>query len=277
MMRSAFSTVASPAWTLSRVCGLARELRYDGVELRTFGYGNSDLACDPAHSAPEKILRMFDDAGVAITSLATSLRFDAPISPPVIGRAFGDYEAPVRSGKRMIDLARDLGCPFVRVFAFEKHGREKLDACAKRIGERLFKIVDHSRNTGVRVLIENGGSFPTAASLVPIIEAADLQGLLGVSYSAAVGQGAGETVEAALDVLGDRIQMVKVKEVLAGKPAALGEGELKGDQVVQTLRERGFDAWVVYENDQLWAGSQSDPTEALAGVPAMVLGRKRAS
>ncbi len=276
-MRSAFSTVACPAWTLPRVCETACELRYDGVELRTFGYGNSDLACDPAHSDPAKIARMFDEAGSAIASVATSLRFDEPVKPAVIGRAFGDFEGPVRAGKMMVDLARDLGCPFVRVFAFEKHRREKLDACAKRIGERLFKVVDHSRNTGVRVLLENGGSFSTGQSLRAIIDKADLQGLLGVSYSAAVGRAAGESVEAALDALGDRIQMVKVKEIRGGKPAALGEGELHGDAVVESLRERGFDGWVVYENDQLWAGSQSDPSAALAGVPAMVLGRKRAS
>lgn len=264
MMRSAFSTSACPTWTLDRVAIEARRMRYDAVELRTMGWGVSDLACEPTHTDPGKAARMFDDAGVAIASLATDVRFDDPIRPPILGRALGDHERAVRRGKAFVDLARDLGCPFVRVFAFQKAPRERVRPCIARIAERLFKVVDHSRNSGVRVLLENGGSFPTAESLRPIIDAADLQGLLGVCYCPQSGEGEG--VSRALDALGDRIRLVRLR---LGGPA--GEvSALRGQ--IDELRRRGYEGTCVIEHDQVWAQSQGDPIASLRDFPAMMLG-----
>lgn len=239
-------------------------MHYDAVELRTFGWGVSDLACEPTHTDPAKVSRLFDEAGIAIVSLATSLRFDDPIRPPILGRALGDHERAVRQGRAFVDLARQLGCPFVRVFALQKAPRERLRPCVRRIAERLFKVVDHSRNTGVRVLIENGGSFPTAEGLRPIIEGADLQGLLGVCYCPQSGEGEG--VSRALDTLGDRVRLVRLR--LAGP---MGDAATVRAQIDE-LRRRGYEGACVIEHDQVWARSQGDPVASIRDFPAMMLG-----
>ncbi len=263
MLRPSMSSLACPTWTLDRVAEAARDMGFLAVELASFGFGTSPLACEPAHTCPRKTLTTFDEAGVAVSSIATTLRFDAPVRPPVLGLALSDLEGPVRQGKRMIDLAADMGCPLVRVLGMHKQPRERLATCARRIAKRLFEVVDHSRNTTVRVCIENAGSFPTARSLEPIIEQADLQGLLAVSYDTWTATQAGESLADALDILADRIELVRIRHT-PDKP----DGPR---QILDTLRQADLDAWVVYELDQVWARDQHDPRSALEAFPALVL------
>ena len=90
MFKPAFSTVACPEWTLDRAARAAAEWGYEGLELRTFGHGSTHLACDPALTSAEKVRKVLDDAGVAPFSLASGVRFDEPIRPPVIGRVLSD-------------------------------------------------------------------------------------------------------------------------------------------------------------------------------------------
>src|SRR5690606_1814955 len=118
MIKPAFSTVACPDWTLERVFRTAAEYGYEGVELRTFGFGSTCVACDPARTATEKIQALSEETGVRIATLATGISFEAPIRPPVIGRVISDTERPQREAKRMVDLAVAINAPFVRVFGF---------------------------------------------------------------------------------------------------------------------------------------------------------------
>jgi len=262
MIRSAFSTVACPGWTLDRVVSSARTWCFDAVELRTTGFGTSPLACEPAHTSAAKVRRIFDEGGVSIASLATDLCFDEPIRPPVIGLAIGDHERSVRRARLMVDLAAEIESASVRVFAGTKHGREHMTTCRRRISQRLFKVVDHSRTTGVRVLLENAASFPTASSLVEIIAASDLEGLLGVSYNVASARAGGESLGQGLDVLGDRIDSVRL--------CARDDRQTLRSAIVE-LRTRGFSGWVVFEDDQLWAGDQGDPGQTLDGLAELVV------
>lgn len=251
MLKTAFSTVACPEWTLSQVARAAADFGYEGVELRTFGSGSTEFACDPALTGSEKLRAMFTEAGVDMACLATSVSFDEPIRPPVIGRV-KDTEAPVRAAKWAIDLAAQVECPLVRVFAFERVGREKHASALARIVERLALAVDGARNTGVRVVLENGGSFPRAADTLEIIDRVGSP-LLGAAYSMAIAVEAGEDPVEGLRVLGDRVWTTKIKDRRPdGQPAPLGTGELPCRAFVRALMESGYRGWLVYEWDRAW-------------------------
>ena len=189
MIKPAFSTVACPDWTHEQVADNARRLGFDAVELRTFGANSSRIACDPAMTSDEKVRDIFRSRGVSILSLATSIAFDEAISPPLVGRIFGDTERSVRAAKRSIDLAVGIECPVVRVFGFEIPARERRASAIARIVGRLGDALDHARNTGVKIVIENGGSFSRASELAELLDQVR-QPLLGVCYSYAVGAAA---------------------------------------------------------------------------------------
>lgn len=283
-MKPAFSTVALPDWTLPRIAERARAWGFLGVELRTFGYGSTSIACDPALTAPAKVRGMFAKAGVSIASLGTSIRYDEPITPPVLGR-LRDTERPVRETNGAVDLAVQLECPLVRVFAFEIEGSESRKAGVARIVERLVRAADHCEKSGVRLMIENGGSFPRASDLAELIDRVG-NPLVCAAYSLAVGMRAGDRADEAANVLGDRLVCAKLRDFKDATPCAAGEGELHCRESVEALARANFDGWLVYEFDRAWFPDAEEPEGVLArsarrlfewvGATVLPTGRARA-
>lgn len=268
MFKTAFSTVACPEWTLARVARAAAEYGYSGVELRTFGSGSTQVACDPALTAPEKVRGLFRESGAEIACLATSVALDEAVSPPVIGRVIGDYERSVRAAKEAIELAAALECPFVRVFAFEVQGRETRKSAMGRIRDRLKLTVDAARNTGVKVVVENGGSFCRASDLLELFDGV-ASSLLGASYSMAVAADAGEDPVEGARALADRLWVAKIKDRdgdLHPCPPGDAHATLPSREFVRGLVASGFRGWVVFEWDRLWLPGLDVPEVILPQV-----------
>lgn len=262
-MKLAFSTVACPEWTLEQVATFGSSSEFDGVELRTFGHGSTSLACDPALTAASKVRGRFAESGIVPCSLATGCRFDEPITPPVIGRVISDTDRSVREAKSIIHMAAAMDVPFVRVFGFEFRQGDSPKLAERRVVERLAMVVDAARNTGVKIVLENGGSFPTAADVFRVISDVD-HPLLGASYAPAAAIGTGESPIDGANVLADRLWMVKLKDVHSGRACPIGEGELGCESLVRHLASRAFSGWVVVEWDRLWTPGLSEPGSVLA-------------
>ena len=268
-MKPAFSTVACPEWPFSTLVRRAGEWGFVGVELRTFGYSSREFACEPALTAPAKLRGMLDRCGLSICSLATGIRYDDPITPPVLG-LFLDHEQMIRETKACVDLAVQLEAPTVRVFGFEIVGGEPRGRALARIADRLNTCLDYCRNSGVRLAIENGGSFSTAVDLAEIMDKVD-HPLLCASYSAAVAAAAGEKAENGVNVLGERLACVKLKDMRHGLPCALGEGDLDPRAAVDALGRAGFGGWVVYEFDRAWLGGERVDLDRVMSASARTL------
>ncbi len=266
MIRLAFSTLACPDWTLTRIARAAIDSSFEGVELRTFGAGSARLACDPALTAPAKIIdELFNDDGVEIAGLAASTRFDSPITPPVLGWAIGDTERDVREAKRHIDLAAALNADYVRVFAFEPCPGERPSRAVKRIARRLRQVCDHARHSGVRVALENGGGYPRARHIADIIDAVNDPHLVA-SYSIAVGANAGDDADEAARTLGERLHVGRIKDLNDGRPCPPGDGHIPCADFVRSLRDVPAPTrprWAVFEWDRLWMPDLAPPDEIL--------------
>lgn len=251
MITPAFSTVACPALTLTQVADLAAAAGYLAVELRTFGVGSRRFACDPALTDPGKVRRTFESRGVRIASIATGESFDTRVFPPVMGNVFNDYEGPVRAAKRAIDLAVSVEAPLVRVFAFAAAPGEPLAKASRRIVERVKKVVDHADRTGVKVMIENGGSWNTAAELRSLVEQVGSP-LLGACYHAAVGHDAGDAPDAAARVLGGSLLALRLSDWKDGRPVPIGHGSVPCRAVLERLSAAGWRGPAVVEWDRAW-------------------------
>ncbi|HYE02140.1 MAG TPA: sugar phosphate isomerase/epimerase family protein [Phycisphaerales bacterium] len=270
MIKPAFSTVACLDWTLEQVAAAAREWGFEAVELRTFGADSRLAACDPALSDEDKTRTTFRGRGVEILSLATSVRFDERAGPPVLG-ALADAHRPVREAARAVDLAVALECPLVRVFGFELPRREKRPAGLARVVGRLAAVVDHAHRTGVRVVVENGGSFPTAADLLEIIGRVGSP-LLGAAYSLAPAVAAGEMPSDGIALLGSRLWLARIKDLAGGRPVPLGSGELPCKQMVCELVRAGFPGPLVFEWDRAWLPDLAGPNAVLPEAARTMFG-----
>ena len=272
MLKPAFSTVACPEWTLRDVAHKAVDLGFEFVELRTFGDGSRRFGCDPALTGESKVLTEFREAGVDVVCLATGLRFDEVVWPPVVGYLLPGYESDVRQGKRAVDLALGIECPCVRVFGFEYADRESKVAALKRIAGRLALVVDHADKSGVRIAVENGGSFATAKALRELVDAVG-HPLLGASYSLAAGVAAGDKPTGALDLLSEKLFVARIKDLDAtGRPVALGKGKLQIEPFVKALVARSFDGPLVFEWDRAWMPELATPEGVLAEASRTIFG-----
>jgi len=262
MLRPAFSTVACPDWTLERIAQAAAEFRFDGVELRTLGFGPTDLAGDPSLTDPAKTRELFASRGIEIACLGTSVRFDAPVFPPVLGYALPMRFAAVNEARRAVELASRMRCPFIRVFGFEVPKRENKRSALNRIAERLAMVCDHARHREVKVLIENGASYPGAADIAEIIATVN-HPLLFASVDLASAHAIGEDPADAARILGDRIKLARIKDTDAGRPCPLGHGDLPCREFVTALSRADVDAWLVYTWDKAWLPDLAPPERIL--------------
>ena len=123
-MKVALSSVAFPEWTVGRVIDEAARVGYHAVELRTFGTDSTGLASDAARAggvgsiagdplltSAAKLKRLALDAGIDILSLASSISYDEPIFPPVVGRLRLDPTRSIASEVPMRAEARKTGTP----------------------------------------------------------------------------------------------------------------------------------------------------------------------
>lgn len=261
-MKPAFSTVACPTWTLDEVAHHAETLGYLGVELRSFGSASAQFACDPALTDASKARSMFDKAGVEIACLATSIRYDEPVADPFL-HILGDRDKTTLETKSAINLASQLECPFVRVFGFEVFGNEPRARAVRRIAGRLQLAAAAARNTGVRLVLENGGSFSTAADLAEILDMVESP-FLAAAYSVSTAWMAGERPAHGLNVLRDRLANVKVSDWKGTAPCALGKGDVPNAEAVEALGAAGYTGWLTYENPKAWVSSPAAPEAILA-------------
>lgn len=253
-MKIAFSTVCCPDLPLQDVVSQASVWGYQGVEMRLqpAGVGGARVASDPMAIDAVRLHDLFEDAGVDPVCLATGVRFDKPVWPPVVGRLFQSEEIGVPETKRAVEQAAEAGVPFVRVFGHQLTGGEPRAWGMRRVSERLALAAQTARNTSVRVLIENSGSFARAAQVGELYDGV-ASPYLAISYNIVTAALDGECPIEGVSSLIDRVAVVKVGDVGEdGRPVPLGEGKLPVGKVVTRLRDLGYKGWIVYEYPRLW-------------------------
>lgn len=270
MVKVAFSTVACPDWTLDRVAAAASRWGFQGVELRTFGWAGTRLACEPALTSGAKVRRMFGEAGVEIAGVGTGVRFDEPVFPPVIGHAISDTNKSVVAAKRTIEIAHAIGAPYVRVFGFEPGRREKFARFQQRVAGRIALAADAARNMDVTVVVENAGIFAGAQALKDLldeIEASHSSIRVRACYNLANAVKAGDDLAQGIDILGSKLVTARVKDLNAsGMPVPLGAGTLPVREFVRAVAHSRSARWLVFEWDKLWLPELSGADEVMPGA-----------
>ncbi|GGS17554.1 sugar phosphate isomerase/epimerase family protein [Streptomyces griseoviridis] len=240
-MKLAFSTLGVPGMPVRDVLRLATEHGWHGVELRA----HPEEPVHPGLSPDERaaVRAGFEAAGVAVLSVAGYARVAAP----------GD-DAPVLEEIRgLLDLARDLGAPYVRVFPGGGTGQspEDADATAAR---RLGTAAEYATEAGVRVLLETHDSHRTGADAIRVL------GLVGHRRAGALWDVmhtwlGGEQPAESYAALAPHLGYVQVKDIASADdttPLPLGEGVLPLADCVDLLTRHDWDGWLCWEYEKRW-------------------------
>ncbi|MFF7183893.1 sugar phosphate isomerase/epimerase family protein [Streptomyces sp. NPDC008222] len=239
-MKLAFSTLGVPGLPVADVVRLATTHGYHDVELRTHPEEPVHPGLGPAERAA--VAAEFASSGVEILGLAGYACVAAP----------GD-DAPVLAEIRaLLELARDLGAPFVRVFPGGTEQRpEEADAIAAR---RLGTAAEYAADLDVRILLETHDSHRTGADVLRILGAVGhrhVGALWDVMHTWLGGEQPQETYAALCTYLG----YVQVKDITSADdrtPLPLGAGVLPLTECVEVLSRHGWDGWLCWEYEKRW-------------------------
>ncbi len=165
MFKYSFMTFACPEYTLAEVLEVALSCGYDGVELRVAsGHGHGAELQRRARER-EVIRKQFEEAGVAVACIATSIRFN---QPDEAGR-----QVVVNEACDYCELAAELGSARVRVFGGASPEPADRETEIARVRDGLAACVSTAEACGVRLCLETHDAFCEGAVVARICREVD--------------------------------------------------------------------------------------------------------
>jgi sugar phosphate isomerase/epimerase len=259
-MKASFSTLACPDWTMPQIIATAASENYDGIELR-FVQGEDSLWKLSVFSGRglAATKRALGDRALTISCLDTSCRFHSPDAT--------ERRRWITEGKRMADLAAELGAPGIRVFGDTIQPGADRASTQNWIAESIRELAESTAARGVEVWIENHGDFAAADETAAILlQAASPNG--GVVWDPANSFAATQEQPAhGAARLGVAIRHVHIKDLRRDqdgwKYVPLGEGLFPLLELKAILEDLQYERFLSLEWEKKWHPEIADADIAL--------------
>ncbi len=251
-MKIAFSTLGCPEWTWEEIIAAARDLGYDGVEVRGVeGEMYVPSARPFTGSNAEKTKLRLKSLGLEIPCLTSSCYlFEA------------DDRNAIKEGTDYILLAEELGVPYVRVLG-DRDPAPGTGIDDNIVSDNLARLAEFAGQHGVTVLIETNGVYSDSGRLAALIEKTghpNAQVLWDIHHPYRF---AGEPVEKTYETLKNHIRMVHIKDSVMEqgklKYKITGQGDVPVRVALKLLKSSGYTGYVSLEWVKRWNMELEDP------------------
>ena len=258
-MKLAFSTLGCPNWTLERAVEAARELGYEGVELRLI----DDQTLTPAllRASLERVRRAFGESGIELCCLGSS----AKLSANAAERAPHEQEL-----RELIPLAKELNVPVIRVFGGQRPEGVDEPRGVANVAAGLNAVASLAEDAGVKLALETHDDFCSSGLVAQVLAAAPSPAVCAL-WDAHHPFRVGETIAETWTRLAPRLGHVHVKDARKSPTGTasgwdlvlLGEGDVPVREIVRTLQMRGYAGYVSVEWEKKWHPEIPDAEVAL--------------
>jgi len=264
-MKFAFSTLATPEWTLECAVERGRGMGYDGIELRLVD--GSLIPADFDVPATRRVRKATVEEGFPVLAVDTSVR----VTDPDTGRVRDEILA-------YLDMAAMWEAPVVRVFGGsltdDPAGRR---ATLGRAAGVLSGVAAQAAARGVTVAVETHDDFASSKVVAELLARVPERSV-GAVWDSHHPYRMGETAEEVDANLGERLALAQVKDALRDsseesgwKLVLLGEGEVPVRALVGLVAARGL-GWISVEWEKKWHPDIEPPEEALPQHLAVLRG-----
>ncbi|MDD4124463.1 MAG: AMP-binding protein [Eubacteriales bacterium] len=259
-MKISFSTLACPGYSFADIYSMAKDLGFDGIELRGVGVADGMPYVDvfdgkaPAFSA-EKLTKTKE------TLRKTGLEISC-ISSGCSLRSKARHDENIKELKIYIDACEALGCPYIRVLGDDNAAPdgEVDDSVVYTI---LTELVDYAAGKRVTMLVETNGVYSDTRRLHNLLNsvANDAVGALwDVHHTFRFGC---ESPEVTVQNLGIYIKHVHLKDsyTVDGdiiKYCLMGEGDIPAEEAMLALRSINYEGYVSLEWVKKWMSDLQD-------------------
>ncbi|HBP39251.1 MAG TPA: AMP-dependent synthetase, partial [Clostridiales bacterium] len=251
-MKIAFSTLGCPDFSWPDIYSMAKDLGYDGIEIRGLGDEIYTVKAPPFTGAelPQTV------------KLLARLRLEIPcLSSGCCLKFAGSADANFEEIVSYIDLASQLRTPFVRVLADQDpQARGEVDDAV--VLETLRRLIPVAEAKNVTLLVETNGVYADTARLAQLLDQAASDAVAALWDVHHPYRHAGEKPAATVKNLGAYIKYIHVKDSVVENGQVryrlMGEGDLPFDEIMQALRSINYDGYVSLEWVKRWAADLDD-------------------
>jgi sugar phosphate isomerase/epimerase len=259
-----FSTLGCPSWDWLKILDFAQQNGFAAVELRGL-QGTMDLPSRPEFGATriEQSKKEIADRALRISCVSSSAN---------LHNAGQEHEQQLADARRFIDLASQLGAPYVRVFGNKLIGPRA--PALEHIATSLRELGDYAGPKNVTVLLESHGDFTDAPTLREILEKAGSPhvGLLWDAHNTYVD--GREDPAVTVSQLGSYIRHTHLKDarVEGGEDhyVLTGRGGVPVKRQVELLVAAGYAGYYSFEWEKAWHPEIEEPEVAIADFARVV-------
>lgn len=252
-MKISFATLGCPSWTLEQIAENAAKLDYDGVDLR--GIAGEHIGPDEPRKERARIRALFEDAGVEIACIMGYSRFTMEETDK--------RNADIDVARKLLVLAKDIGCPILRVFGGLWNGIERSTAI-ERVTEGVSEVAKTAEDVGVKVAIETHDDWCPGENIRAILAGVDSPAV-GVCWDIANSSFV-EPMEKTYSAIADKIFHVHFKDAAregdAVKSKLLGKGQVDLRKAMRLLKLGGYKGYLSFEWEKKWQPDIEEPEVA---------------
>lgn len=248
-MKISFSTLACPNYTWTDIYSMAKDLGFDGIEIREIESENAKSPFSPEKC--EQTAEKLRELKIEIPCLSTGccLKFS------------DKREENTAEIKKYIDVAKRIGTPYIRVLADLSPAPEG-EVDDNLILEEIRELIPFAEEAGVTLLVETNGVYSDTKRLRDLLNnvmSDNIAALWDMHHTVRFGK---EQPEETLQNLGAYIKHVHVKDSVEenGKIVykMMGEGDLPIKSVIDALRSINYEGYVSLEWVKRWAPGLED-------------------
>ncbi len=151
-MKISFSTLGCPNWTLNEILSAAKDLGYDGIELRGLG---EDIYLPDA--------KLFTDGGSRVSHELSARGLFIPCISTDCTLQIADDDVLAQT-RAYIELAARLHAPYIRVLG-DTAPEPGAGVDTERVAARLAALAPEAAAKGVTLLLESNGVYSNSALL----------------------------------------------------------------------------------------------------------------
>ena len=263
-MKIAYCTLAAPRWTLEEVFTGGEKYGYEGLEL----YYVDGAYITPAllRANQQRIRRLSDASSCRLFSLGTLLE----LVPPTPERR----AAAIAEGEDYLELARDLGADFIRLFGGFAVENEPEDWVIGQTAESLNRLAERAEKVGVTIALESHDFYCATRRLAKVLARVPSKRVVAL-WDTLHPSRVGESVEAAWANVSGRLGYLHLKDGVPNQGeqwdlVPLGEGNIPIRDILQKVDSMGFDGYVAFEWERGNYAHMADPEVALPAAMATI-------
>ena len=245
-MKFAFSTVGCPDYQWSDVYSMAKDLGYDGIEVRGLGREFSTFNMQPFSEG---------EVGLTVKKLA-ELRLSIPCLSSGCVLKFADKrEENLAQLKDYIHLAQKLNCPYVRVMG-DYGAAPDGDVDDEVVASQLRELIPLAEECGVTLLLETNGAYADTARLRDLLTDLASDNVAALWDMHHPYRFMHESPEQTLQNLGTYIKHVHIKDSVIQDGhliyRLMGDGDLPIADMMMALRSINYEGYVSLEWVRYW-------------------------